>query len=135
MGCSCLLAVRQWSRRPRAGAEATVPRWLLVADRSTPRRAYAMGAVLVVEPEEPALTVAAAEPCRAGTGGQLAALLLFAVVGTAGLAVPLTLRIVTGSGPPAADALAAVAGAARDADRLRRARGDRPVLVVRGLTG
>ena len=96
-----LLALRQWSRRPRGGAEATVPRWLLVADRSTPRRAFAIGAVLVLaNPKNLALTVAAAGAvagAEAGAGGQLAALVLFAALGTAGLAVPLTLRIALGA--------------------------------------
>jgi threonine/homoserine/homoserine lactone efflux protein len=95
-----LLAVRQWSRRPRGGSEATVPRWLLVADRSTPRRAYAMGAVLVVaNPKNLALTVAAAgtiADADAGAGGQLSALLIFAALGSVGLAVPLALRITLG---------------------------------------
>ena len=56
-----LLAVQQWKRRPRGGAEAVVPRWLQVADRCTPRRAFAIGAVLVLaNPKNLALTVAAA---------------------------------------------------------------------------
>ena len=135
-----LLAVRQWSRRPRGGAEATVPRWLLVADRSTPRRAFAIGAVLVLaNPKNLALTVAAAGAiARTGAGAvaELTALLLFAALGTAGLAVPLTLRIVMGSraaglltrwrrwlvrhGTPIACAVLAVIGA---------------LLVLRGLAG
>ncbi len=107
-----------------------MPRWLLVADRSTPWRAFAIGAVLVLaNPKNLALTVAAAGAI-AGTGAgavaELTAVLLFAVLGTAGLAVPLTLRISMGCpGRRAADALAPVAGAARDPDRLRRAGGDR----------
>jgi hypothetical protein len=96
-----LLAVRQWSRRPRAGAEATVPRWLLVADRSTPRRAYAMGAVLVVaNPKNLTLTVAASGAVAgadASTGGQVSALVLFAALGSVGLAVPLALRVALGA--------------------------------------
>ena len=56
-----LLAVRQWRRRPRHGAEAKVPRWLLAADRSTPPRAFATGMVLVLaNPKNLTLTVAAA---------------------------------------------------------------------------
>jgi threonine/homoserine/homoserine lactone efflux protein len=96
-----LLAVRQWSRRPRAGAEAVVPRWLLVADRSTPRRAFAIGAVLVLaNPKNLTLTVAAAAAiagAEAGTGPRVWDLVLFAALGSLGLAVPLTLRVVLGS--------------------------------------
>ena len=117
-----------------------MPRWLLVADRSTPWRAFAIGAVLVLaNPKNLALTVAAAGAI-AGTGAgavaELTAVLLFAVLGTAGLAVPLTLRISMGSraaglltrwrrwlvrhGTPIACAVLAVIGA---------------LLVLRGLAG
>ena len=79
VGCLLLvLAVRQWFRRPRGGAEAVVPRWLQVADRCTPPRAFAMGSVLVLaNPKNLALTVAAAgtvagtsaaKPTRSGVG-------------------------------------------------------------------
>jgi Sap, sulfolipid-1-addressing protein len=96
-----LLAVRQWKRRPRGGAEATVPRWLLVADRCTPQRAFAIGVVLVVaNPKNLVLTVAAAGAVAGATEGtthRAWELVLFASLGSVGLAVPLVLRIGLGT--------------------------------------
>lgn len=96
-----LLAARQWSRRPRGGAEAIVPRWLIVADQSTPLRAFAMGAVLVMaNPKNLALAVAAAGAVAGAStesGTRAWALVLFAALGTAGLAVPLGLRMSLGT--------------------------------------
>jgi hypothetical protein len=94
------LAARQWVRRPRGAARQVEPRWLAVADRCTPRRAFALGGALVlVNPKNLALTVAAAGAV-AGTSGtsrdRLWAVVLFAVLGTAGLAVPLGLRVTLG---------------------------------------
>jgi hypothetical protein len=59
-----------------------------------------MGAVLVVaKPKNLTLTVAAAGAVAgavAGTGGQVSALVLFAALGSVGLAVPLALRVALG---------------------------------------
>jgi hypothetical protein len=94
------LAVRQWVRRPRGDARTVDPRWLVVADRCTPPRAFALGGGLVLaNPKNLALTVAASGAV-AGAGGtspdRFWALALFAALGTAGLAVPLGLRITLG---------------------------------------
>jgi hypothetical protein len=94
------LAARQWVRRPRGDARHVDPRWLVVADRCTPPRAFALGGGLVLaNPKNLALTVAAAGAV-AGTSGtshdRFWALVLFAVLGTAGLAVPLGLRLTLG---------------------------------------
>jgi threonine/homoserine/homoserine lactone efflux protein len=95
-----LLAVQQWRRRPRDGAEPVVPGWLQAADRCTPTGAFVMGAVLVLaNPKNLALTVAAAGAVAGAStaaGERAWALVLFTVMGTAGLAVPLTLRILLG---------------------------------------
>ena len=76
------------------------PGWLVVADRCTPPRALALGGGLVLaNPKNLALTVAAAGSV-AGAGSasqeQFWALVLFASLGTVGLAVPLGLRIALG---------------------------------------
>jgi hypothetical protein len=135
-----LPAVLQWRRTPRVGAEAAVPRWLLVADRSTPRRAFAIGAVLVLaNPKNLTLAVAAAAAiagAEEGTGARMSALVLFAALGSVGLAIPLALRVVlgyraegllsswrrwlVGHGTPIACVVLVLIGAA---------------LLVRGLTG
>ncbi len=139
-GALVALAVRKWVRRPRGDARVVEPRWLVVADRCTPPRAFALGGGLVLaNPKNLALTVAAAG-LVAGAGHasqeQFWALVLFAALGTAGLAVPLGLRIVLGpraagtlgrmrrwlvvNGTPAACAVVALIGA---------------LLVARGLAG
>jgi hypothetical protein len=94
------LAIWQWVRRPRGDARRVDPRWLVLADRCTPPRAFALGGVLVLgNPKNLALTVAAASAV-AGAGSASSdrfwALALFAVLGTAGLAIPLALRITLG---------------------------------------
>jgi len=95
------LAVRQWNSRPRIGREAVVPGWLMMADRCTPWGALGMGAVLVVgNPKNLALTVAAAGAVARASPAPaeaLRALVLFAAVGSAGVAVPLVLRIALGT--------------------------------------
>lgn len=96
-----VLALRQWRRRPRGAADATIPRWLSVADRFSPQRAYAMGAVLVLaNPKNLALTVAAGGAVATATGeigDRVASLVFFAALGTVGLVVPLGLRIALGT--------------------------------------
>jgi hypothetical protein len=94
------LATWQWVRRPRGDARRVDPRWLVLADRCTPPRAFALGGVLVLgNPKNLALTVAAAGVVAGASGAsheRFWSLALFAVLGTAGLAVPLLLRITLG---------------------------------------
>jgi threonine/homoserine/homoserine lactone efflux protein len=94
------LAVRQWNRRPRNGAEAVVPRWLMVVDRCTPWRAFGIGYVLVVaNPKTLALALAvgaAVADAGAASSDRIRALLVFTTLGSAGVAVPLALRIALG---------------------------------------
>jgi hypothetical protein len=94
------LAAWQWARRPRGAARRVDPRWLVVADRCTPPQAFTLGGVLVLgNPKNLALTVAAAGAVAGADGAsheRFWSLALFAVLGTAGLAVPLVLRITLG---------------------------------------
>jgi hypothetical protein len=100
VGLVCL-ALREWIRRPRDGAAASLPGWLTLAHDCTPQRALGLGIVLVVaNPKTLALTVTAAGAVAgsgASSGSRAWALVLFAVVGSAGVAVPLFLRIALGS--------------------------------------
>jgi hypothetical protein len=95
------IAVQQWRRRPRAGTLAEVPGWLLLADRCTPLRAFVMGTVMILaNPKNLTLTAAASDAVAdsaSTAGAQVPALVLFAVVGSLGLAVPLVLRVAVGA--------------------------------------
>src|SRR5215218_8625261 len=56
-----VLAVRQWGRRPRGDARMVDPGWLVVADRCTPPRAFALGnGLALANPKNLVLTVAVA---------------------------------------------------------------------------
>lgn len=55
-----LLAVRQWRRRPKAGAEATLPKWMQAIDEVTFAKALGLGFLLsAVNPKNLLLAVAA----------------------------------------------------------------------------
>lgn len=101
LGLSLLyLAIRQWNRRPRDGAEAVVPRWLILADRCTPWRALGIGYVLVVaNPKTLALALAvgaAVAEESAASSERIGGLLVFTTLGSAGVAVPVALRVALG---------------------------------------
>ncbi|HEU0019208.1 MAG TPA: GAP family protein [Thermoleophilaceae bacterium] len=54
------MAARQWSKRPRDGAEPDAPAWMATVDRATPARAALLGLVLsAANPKNLALTLAA----------------------------------------------------------------------------
>ena len=56
-----LLAVKQWQGRPKAGEEASMPKWMQMIDTFTPAKSLAAGVVLSgINPKNLALTIAAA---------------------------------------------------------------------------
>lgn len=87
-----LIAIKQWRDRPRAGADAELPRWMRTIDTFTPVRAAAIAAALSgVNPKNLLLTVgAAAAIAQTGvdTGEQAIALGVFVLVGTLGPGIP-----------------------------------------------
>ena len=96
-----LIAVRQWRRRPRAGAEPELPAWMATIDRFTPGRAAGMAVVLAgVNPKNLLLTVAAATAIAqtGASGGDAAiALAVFVVLGTLGPGAPVALYFALGA--------------------------------------
>lgn len=87
-----VIAKRQFGKRPAPGEEAEMPRWMKAVDDIGPFRAFGTGIVLAVANPKNLILVAGAGAAVAATGSapgdQLAALLVFAVIGTIGPAVP-----------------------------------------------
>jgi threonine/homoserine/homoserine lactone efflux protein len=95
-----LVALRQWRHRPRAGAEAAMPKWMRTIDRFTPGRSIAIAAALSgINPKNLLLTVGAAGAIAqtgAGTGQQAVALAVFVLVGTLGPGIPVAIYFALG---------------------------------------
>ncbi len=87
-----VIARRQFAKRPSPGEEAEMPRWMKAIDDIEPFRAFGTGIVLAVANPKNLILVAGAGAAVAATGSapgdQLAALVVFAIVGTIGPAIP-----------------------------------------------
>lgn len=95
-----LLAVRQWRGRPRGDAESQLPAWMKTVDSFTPARSAAMGVLLsALNPKNLILVVGAAAAIAqtgASGGDEAAALAVFVLLGTIGVAVPLGIYFFAG---------------------------------------
>lgn len=95
-------AVRQWRARPSAGEETRAPRWMRTIDDFTIAKAGGAGFALSgLNPKNVLLTAAAgAEIAQVGlpAGRQVALLLGFVVVASAGVLTPLVLALILGDG-------------------------------------
>src|SRR3954469_21764770 len=93
-------AVRQWRARPSAGEETRAPRWMRTIDDFTIAKAGGAGFALSgLNPKNVLLTAAAgAEIAQVGlsAGRQVALLLGFVVVASAGVLTPLVLALALG---------------------------------------
>jgi threonine/homoserine/homoserine lactone efflux protein len=93
-------AVKQWSSRPSAGEETPVPGWMRAIDNFTIAKSGGVGfALSALNPKNVLLTVAAAaEVAEAGlpASQQVAALLGFVLVASAGVLSPLALSFAPG---------------------------------------
>jgi hypothetical protein len=93
-------AVRHWRRRPTAGAEPQLPKWMAGLDRLRPGPALGLGALAAaVKPKNAALTISAAASIAAAglPGGQQAVTLaVFVLLGSAGILAPLGIYLATG---------------------------------------
>ena len=87
-----VIARRQFAKRPSPGEEAEMPLWMKAIDDIEPFRAFGTGIVLAVANPKNLILVAGAGAAVAATGSapgdQLAALVVFAIVGTIGPAIP-----------------------------------------------
>jgi len=95
-----LVAVKQWRGRPRAGHEASLPKWMRTIDRFTPARALGIAAALSgVNPKNLLLTAAAAAAIAqtgVNAGEQAVGLGVFILVGTLGPGVPIAIYFALG---------------------------------------
>jgi threonine/homoserine/homoserine lactone efflux protein len=95
-----VLGVRQWTNRPDQGTEAPRPKWMDAIDGFTAVRSALVGFVLAaVNPKNTTLTVAAAASVAAAglsTTDSLVVLVIFVVIGTIGLAIPLVISLAMG---------------------------------------
>jgi hypothetical protein len=96
----CLLAWRQFGKRPRGGAEAPTPTWMRALDGFTPVRSLAVGALLSgVNPKNLMLNVsAAATIAQAGLSGaeQALALAVLVALGSLGIIAPVAVYFAMG---------------------------------------
>jgi len=94
------LGVKQWRARPRGGEEAPTPGWMRAIDEFTVVRAAAAGlALTALNPKNVLLVAAAAaEIAEFGlsTGHEIAALVIFVLLASAGVLAPLVLVLVLG---------------------------------------
>jgi threonine/homoserine/homoserine lactone efflux protein len=96
-----LVAVRQWRRRPHAGEDVALPKWMQAIDQFTPGRSFAIAAALSgINPKNLLLTTAAAAAiAQAGldTGEEAVSLAVFILVGTLGPAAPVVIYFALGA--------------------------------------
>ena len=95
-----LVAVRQFRGRPRGDAEPQMPRWMATIDKTTPIAAIGLAAVLSGANPKNLLLAAGGAATIAGTGipgGQQAlAYLVFALIGTVGVGIPVGIYFAMG---------------------------------------
>jgi threonine/homoserine/homoserine lactone efflux protein len=98
-----IMAVAQWRKRPRAGDEPAMPKWMTTIDSFTPAKSLGLGALLSgVNPKNLALTAsAAASIAQAGLSGgeSTAAVAVFVSIGSLTVAGPVAFYL---AAPPKA---------------------------------
>jgi hypothetical protein len=96
-----LVAVRQFRSRPRGDEEPQMPKWMTTIDNTSPVAAFGLAAVLSgANPKNLLLAVAgAAAIAQTGiSGGQQAiAYLVFALIGTLGVGIPVGIYFAMGA--------------------------------------
>jgi threonine/homoserine/homoserine lactone efflux protein len=96
-----LVAVRQWRRRPHAGEDVALPKWMQAIDQFTPGRSFGIAAALSgINPKNLLLTTgAAAAIAQAGldTGEEAVSLAVFILVGTFWPAAPVVIYFALGA--------------------------------------
>jgi threonine/homoserine/homoserine lactone efflux protein len=102
LGALCLLlALTQWRGRPRGVDDLATPKWMGAIDSFGPGKAFGAGAVLGgANPKNLLLAVAAATTIAgAGLDGgdEALAYLVFAVIGTIGVAAPVAIYLTMGA--------------------------------------
>ena len=94
------MAFKNWHARPKADEHGEMPGWLKSVDKFTATRSLTMGAALAaLNPKNLVLTIAAAAAiAQTGmeAGDQAMALVVFVLIGTIGVAVPIVLFFTLG---------------------------------------
>ncbi len=94
------LAARQWKSRPAPGVEPEMPKWMAGIDALAPGKAFGLGVLLAgVNPKNLLLTVAAATGLAQlglSTTDAVVSLIVFVVVGSLTIAVPVVYYLVGG---------------------------------------
>jgi Sap, sulfolipid-1-addressing protein len=95
------LARRNWAKRPRGGATPELPKWMAMVDSITPVKALGLAVLLsVVNPKNLALAIAAAAgvgQLGLTTGDAVGALVVFVVLASSSIAVPVVYDLVGGA--------------------------------------
>jgi len=95
-----VVAWRQFSKRPKAGEEAPLPKWMRALDSFTPARSASIGALLSgVNPKNLILNATAAAGIAAtGLAGaqQAAVLILLIIIGSLGVMAPVAVYLAMG---------------------------------------
>lgn len=94
-------ALRHWRQRPKEGEKAQMPKWMETIDNFSGPKSAAIGAILSgVNPKNLALIVAAAgiiAQSGISVAQQAGAYIIFVVIGTIGVALPLIVYFAMGS--------------------------------------
>jgi hypothetical protein len=95
-----VMAFRQWRKRPKAGEEPTMPKWMKAVDHFTPVRAASMGVALsAVNPKNLILALSAAATIGATSlsgADQAIVYAVFALIATIGVAAPIVIFFTMG---------------------------------------
>ena len=95
-----VLALRQWRKRPKAGEEPEMPKWMTAVDHFTPVKAAGMGVVLsAVNPKNLILALSATATIGATSlsgADQAIAYAVFALIATIGVAAPIVIYFTMG---------------------------------------
>lgn len=95
-----LLAAKQWRGRPRDGESPVTPKWMDAIDSFTPAKALGAGVVLsALNPKNLILTVAgmaAVVGADLSAAEQAAALVVFTLIGSLGVAIPVVMFFALG---------------------------------------
>jgi Sap, sulfolipid-1-addressing protein len=96
------LGVKQWKGRPKPGEEAAMPKWMQAIDGFTPVKALGFGILLsALNPKNLGLAIAAGvaiDQATAAGGNAVAMEILFVVLASVSIAVPVVYMLVGGEG-------------------------------------
>ena len=95
-----LVAFKQWRARPAAGVEAAAPKWMSALDGMTPLKSAGLAVVLgTINPKNLLLIVggaAAIAQTGVSTGDQVVAWIVFTLIASIGVAIPMVIYLVMG---------------------------------------